>query len=230
MVIGVLLATSCTDCDDNVTPITDSNDTTTTTINGANVASSVVVVMETSPTHATSNSNGSNYLVACTGTWNGFGWGQGTSRFYIKFSNIESTVSNKEVLSAKLYLYGKPDDGASDNYGNGNTYYPGSSVQTTNPLYVKRVTGDWAANTINWNNKSNTTDVNQATIAASTSRFENDVVVDVTQLVKDMKTNSAYYGFCVQLQTESPYRFYSFCSESYPNTAKRPWLEITTVE
>ena len=110
----------------------------------------------------------------------------------------------------------------------GNSYYTGSPYGISNPAWVKRViSGDWDESTITWLNKPTTTDLHQVAIPASTAQYGYDVLeLDVTTLVKDMRSDHQNYGFCLQMQTEQIYRSLLFASSEFSDATKRPKLVV----
>ena len=160
-------------------------------------------------------------------TYGAQGFGEGSMRSYIKFSALSSIPGTATILSAKISLYGVANSGFSPQ---GNSHYPGSPYGTDpneNKGWIKRVTGTWDESTVTWNSRPPTTDANQVTIPGTTSQWNFNVVdIDVTQLVKDLRTAGSNEGFCLQLQTEQIYRNVIFSSSEASDAAKRPKLVV----
>lgn len=96
-----------------------------------------------------------------------------------------------------------------------------------NLCYLKRITGIWGENQVFWNNQPATTNVNQVTLAVSTSNTQDYPSVDVTRLIQDMRSYpETSHGIMIQLQTEETYRTMVFGSGDHPDPAKRPVLVI----
>jgi hypothetical protein len=152
--------------------------------------------------------------------------GNGTNRTYIKFTDISNIPSDATVLEARLSLFGVESGVAAPI---GNSFYPGSPYELfgENEAWLKRVTADWTDSTITWLNKPQTTDDDQASIAASNTQWNyNAEDIDVTNMVKAMVSEGKNYGFCLQLKTEELYRSILFGSSEATNESKRPKLEV----
>jgi hypothetical protein len=147
-----------------------------------------------------------------------------TWRSYIKFVNLKDIPSNATVNSAKLYLFGEP---SSLSFPNGNSSFPGSP-NGDNTSLVQRVTGgDWNETTLTWNNMPAVTNVGQATISPSTSQWNYNAVVDVTDIVKEMVAHpNTNYGFCVKLANETPSRALVFNTSEAADPSVRPKLVV----
>ena len=79
---------------------------------------------------------------------------------------------------------------------------------------------------INWNNQPTSTTQNQVIVPQSTSSFQDNTNIDVTNLVKDMLINGNN-GFFMQLQSETIYNFRQYCSSYYAaDGAKHPKLVL----
>ncbi len=159
-------------------------------------------------------------------TYGGAGFGEGTNRSYIKFTELSSIPDSAEIEYAKLSLYGSSTGLAAPL---GNSFYPGSpyEVYGSNVAWLKRVLSDWSDSTITWNNKPLTTDDDQVEVAASTAQWGYDAVdIDVTDMVRRMVTEKSNYGFCLQLQTEEIYRSILFSSSEADDESKRPKLVV----
>jgi hypothetical protein len=97
----------------------------------------------------------------------------------------------------------------------------------SNAAWLERITTPWNEFTVTWNTQPSTSIENRVELPISTSRTQNYLDVNVTQLVSDMIANrSTSYGFMLKLQTEQTYRIMNFCSSDHPNQALHPKLEI----
>lgn len=177
---------------------------------------------------AAGNMNELANLCAARGTWNYSGAGEGSERGFIKFTELDQIPQNAKVRSAMLSLYGV-DAKHSPEITHGNSYYPNSNYNEFGPnkTWLKRVTEDWDATTINWNNQPATTDEHRAEPPVSTSQWNFDALdIDVTKMVQDIVSTKQNYGFCLQLQEERIYKFIVFGSCEVPNESKRPKLVV----
>jgi len=176
--------------------------------------------------YASSNHSGNPDVAAIRWTYNADNAGEGTNRTYIKFTRLSEIPSEAEIVAAKLSLYGVESGVAAPI---GNSYYPGSPYETytDNACWLKRVTGDWSEATITWNNKPATTEVDKASIPASTTQWNFDVPnIDVTKMVKQMVTSGENNGFCLELKNEQIYRAIVFGSSEHSDPSKRPKLIV----
>jgi len=149
------------------------------------------------------------------------------SRTLIKFDSLSKIPSNATVLGAKMFLYGL--ESSPVHLPQGNSYFPGSSYNSygDNSTYVQRVTSSWDESTLTWNNQPSSTNIDESLISPSTSQWNYNASIDVTNMVKPMVKNSANnYGFMLKLTTEGIYRSMGFYSSNYNNTSKRPKIVI----
>lgn len=148
-----------------------------------------------------------------------------TQRGYIKFDSLLSRIpATANIISARLYLYGVAS--APNSFPYGNSYYPGSSNPVNN-CYIQRVVGtNWKEGTITWNNKPNSTTIDQATLPASTSQWNYNASTDVTAIVKTMRSLGKNFGFCMKHVTEEPYRVVIFSSSESTDVTLRPRLVV----
>ena len=173
--------------------------------------------------YAAYNINANPDIVASSWTYYAQGGTPGNARTYIKFIGLDGMPDSAIILSAKLSLYGISIGTASPE---GNSGYPGSTYSVDNDCWLKRVTVDWNPDSVTWNNAPPTTDVNQASVPASTTKWNNDAKdIDVTGLVDDM-LNTQNYGICLQLKTEQTYRSLSFASCKVADSTKWPKLVV----
>jgi PKD repeat protein len=102
-----------------------------------------------------------------------------------------------------------------------------STLSGSNACLLQRVITEWDENTVTWNTQPATTTQNEVILPESTSDTENYLNIDVTTLVKDMKSNpTESFGFMLKLETESYYRLMNFCSSDHTNPALRPKLVV----
>jgi len=160
-------------------------------------------------------------------TYNSQGFGEGSMRSYIKFTGLSSIPATATILSAKISLYGVATSAFTPQ---GNSHYPGSGYGTDpneNKGWIKRVTGTWDESTVTWNGRPPTTDANQVTIPGTTTQWNfNAVDIDITQLVKDMRSAGSNEGFALQLQNEQIYRNVIFSSSEATDATKRPKIVV----
>lgn len=147
-----------------------------------------------------------------------------TQRSYIRFDSLAKIPSTATVTSAVLYLYG---ESSSITFPYGNSYYP-YSTNPPNPVLVQQVVGGtWDQTTITYNNAPALTSVGQDTIPASTSEWNYNASVDVTNLVKKMVASpSTNYGFGLRLVTENIYRDMVFSTCEAADSTLRPRLVV----
>jgi len=105
---------------------------------------------------------------------------------------------------------------------------PHEGLSGSNEAWVERIITPWNVNTMTWNNQPQSTTQNRISLPASSSGSQN-YIIDVTQMVNDMRDypNSSF-GFLFKLKTEDYYRRLTFCSANYPDSSRRPKLEICT--
>jgi hypothetical protein len=160
-------------------------------------------------------------------TYSAQGFGEGSMRSYVKFSGLASIPATATILSAKISFYGVASSAFAPP---GNSHYPGSPYGTSpneNKGWIKRVTGTWDESTVTWNSRPPTTDASQVEIPGTTSQWNfNAVDIDVTQLVKDMRTAGSNEGFCLQLQNEQIYRMVLFSTSEATDATKRPKIVV----
>jgi hypothetical protein len=161
------------------------------------------------------NENGIGTTQVSIGTWTASG-AQVSIRTYLAFDY--TIPSSSTILSAKLSLYANPTPIA----GN----FIDAHYGTANSFMIQRITSGWSSASISWNNQPSTTTTNQIVVPNSTSSFQNNVDIDVTQLVKDMQVNGNN-GFGMRLVSETFPNIRQYIS-SYNNTdaTKHPKLVI----
>ncbi len=173
-------------------------------------------------------------------------WGScstGTTRTYIRFTQLSTIPTNATITSAKLRLY---TPSLLPNQQAGNNYYPGTPMPNTNPGWVKRVLpgngnvnspNNWKEQTITWNSAqsigTDPTNANWATIPVTGAQYNwtvpaIDVRAMVQAIVSGLATDPyANNGFMLQLQTEMHYRSQLYASSDAADNSIWPALEVT---
>ncbi|MCF0075672.1 DNRLRE domain-containing protein [Dyadobacter sp. CY261] len=166
---------------------------------------------------APGNTNYGNfgYFVASTWTYGDIGGGTGVTRSYIEFTDLRNVPQGAVISSATLYLYGPTSDPIAP------------SGNTGDAAYLQRVTSSWGESSITGNTQPSFTTTNQVTVPGNTSY--SNVTLNVTSLVQDVVNLPAAqrYGFRMQLQSETTYKWLSFASSDYPDASRRPRLDVT---
>ena len=115
-----------------------------------------------------------------------------------------------------LYSYNSPGNGSH------------STGALSNEATLRRVTGSWQENTVNWSNQPLTTGINEITLAASTASIQDYINIDVKDMVQDMINSPATsHGFLFSQVTEQIYRRMLFASSDNSNSNLHPKLVIT---
>lgn len=123
------------------------------------------------------------------------------------------------ITEAKLYLYGTGS--------HRNDITMGSSSYKSNASYLRRVTTAWDEHTVTWNTAPTTTTSNQVTLSNSTI-IDQDYVVDVTALIRDMHADPDNSdGIMMNLVTPTYYTEMRFASSDYSDASMHPKLELT---
>ncbi len=151
------------------------------------------------------------------------------TRSIIKFDGLSSVPSNANIVSATLYLYGPTPSSkdVSKHLPMGNTSYPGST-KGDNSCLLQRITSNWNASTICWNNPPVSTTVDQFEMPASNKQWKYDVAMDVSAMVKMMIASpSANNGFLLKLKTEELPRAMGFLSANATEQDRRPKLVVS---
>src|SRR5215217_8544731 len=154
----------------------------------------------TSPWEVTNAGSGTE-LIYMDWTFNAGGCPHGTMRILLKFDALNTLAPGAVIANATLKLYGVP---TSPSYGNSS--YPGSPLGTTNEGWIRRVTGNWGENTVTWNTQPSTTIVNQVATPVSTSQFNWNMSVNVTDIIRDIISSGTNNGMMLMLQNEAIYR------------------------
>jgi len=167
--------------------------------------------------YAASNLNSNPDINVGTWTYAAQGGGTGVSRTYLKFIGLDGMPDSATILSAKLSLYG---------ISVGIAAPQGNSIGIDNSAWIQRLTTDWNPDSVTWNTKPTSVDLNEATIPASVTVWNNDALnIDVTTLVDDL-LNDNNYGFALQGKIEQTYRSMSFASCKVADPDKRPKLVV----
>jgi hypothetical protein len=172
------------------------------------------------------NLNWTHELIMARWTFEQFGYDSGTQRSYIRFDSLAKIPTTATVTSAILYLYGENPE-ASPSFPIGNSYYPGSN-NPPNPVVIEAVIGGtWQQKTITWNNAPAASSAIQDSIGASTSQYNYNATIDVTNLVKPMVSSpSTNYGFMLKLITENIEREMQFATCEAADSTQRPMLVV----
>lgn len=192
-----------------------SSGSSTCTVVLKNALDAHIQTSTSSPNNANSNTGSAPELPAFS--WTVLG-AQVYGRFLIKFP-LDTILSGSQILSAKLYLFGYPENYPSFAIPQGNS---GDNV-----LLVQRVTASWDESTVTWNNQPTTTSADQIELPASTSIWNYNVLeADVTTLINQCFTNNNF-GLLFKLKTEQNYRSIGFLSNEYSVSSMRPMLLVT---
>lgn len=147
---------------------------------------------------------------------------------------IASGCTYQNLVSAKLFLY------QGDELGNNGSYY--SIGHVPNDFEVRRVRQPWNPATVTWSNFSSSATtwgglpVNGANkvvgvpgISTPFTGNQDNVVVDLTSMVKTMLQTGVNYGFQVRFpngRETQPYRARTFASFTNSNVTARPVLKL----
>jgi hypothetical protein len=151
------------------------------------------------------------------------GGGENIKRVYFGY-DLSSIPTNAVIDSAFFSLYFSQAfvDGPQGAFYNGHTALVGD-----NAFYINRVTGSWAENTINWNNKPAFSTVNQVAISPFAYYRQDYTKMNVKNLVADMVANpSTSFGFVLRHQVETPYKITIFTTSEEAIPAVRPKLQV----
>ncbi|HEY2349494.1 MAG TPA: DNRLRE domain-containing protein [Puia sp.] len=171
----------------------------------------------TSDLYATFNLNSNPDINVGTWTYGSQGGGTGVARTYLKFIALDGMPDSATIISANLSLYG---------ISVGTAAPQGNSVGIDNSVWIQRLTTDWNPDSVTWNSRPTSVAMNESSIPASTTVWNNDALnIDVTALVNDLLNNNNY-GFALQGKTEEIYRSMSFASCKVSDPTKRPKLVV----
>ena len=147
-------------------------------------------------------------------------WSSGNSfvsRSVLDF-NWDTIPSGATITSATLSLYG--DSNTTNREGD-------SSLTGPNNWLIQRVTSSWSGSTVTWNTQPTTDTNDQVHMPKTFPIYKDFPSIDVTTLVQDIVNNYPnQYGILWKLVTETEYRSVVFCSNYYPNPARRPSLSV----
>lgn len=139
------------------------------------------------------------------------------SRSVLDF-NWDTIPAGATVTSATLSLYGD---------SNTSNYEGDSSLSGANNWLIQRVTSTWNGSTVTWNTQPTTDTTDQIHMAKTFPIYKDFPSIDVTKLVQDIVNNYPnQFGILWRLVTEIKYRSMVFCSNYYPNPARRPALSV----
>ncbi len=149
------------------------------------------------------------------------------SRSLIKFTELSQIPASAQYVAAKLFLYGLASSPI--HLPQGNSYYPGSPYNSygDNSVYVQRITSSWDESTVTWNTQPSSTVSGASVIPPSTSQWNYNAAVDVSNIVIPMvKDPSKNNGFKLKFTTEKIYRSMGFYSSEYTDATKHPNLVV----
>ncbi|MEA4967418.1 MAG: DNRLRE domain-containing protein [Bacteroidaceae bacterium] len=153
----------------------------------------------------------------------------GIGRALIKFDELASIPTEAIITDVKLKLYGV----SSTDPNSSNSVYPGSPFsQSSNAVYVQRVTSAWDESIVTWNTQPTTTTVNQITIPNSEAQYNWNYTIEnsseLNTMVQDMVSNpNTNHGFMLRLINEAVYRRMGFYTSDHTDSTKRPELQVT---
>ncbi len=145
-------------------------------------------------------------------TWSGV---EGARKSLMDF-DLSSFNAQTQIVSATLYLYGNPTSGDDGH----------SNLSGSNACLLQRITSPWNEQTVTWNTRPAVSTQNEVTIAATTSKYQ-DQVIDVTQLVQDMVNDPANsHGMMISLADTNHFRRVVYASSDHADPNRRPKLVI----
>jgi hypothetical protein len=170
------------------------------------------------------NTNWGNHpeLDAYAWTWYANGCGPGAGRGLVRFDQLNTLPAGAVITYAELRLFGL----ATSPNSQGNSNYPGSPYPNDNSAWVRRVLTSWDEGLVTWNTQPAITTVDQVAVPASTTRWNYNVSLNVTNQVIAMMAPGANNGFMLMLQNENYYRSLLFASSDHPDAARWPELYI----
>ncbi len=123
------------------------------------------------------------------------------------------------IISSSLSLY--VDSASSEGYSGRPTYGTG------NACYLQQITTPWAYSNVTWNNQPAATTSNEVLLPQSTNVSEDYSNINIAPFVQSWLQNPAQnYGMRIKMIGTSYYNSMIFCSGIYPDSAKRPLLQI----
>lgn len=130
------------------------------------------------------------------------------------FSKIPSNVT---IDSAYLYL-DSPYQESKKNSGN-------------NELLLQRLVEKWSDSTVIWNNQPKTSTEDEIILPKSSSKFQDYSKIDVSELLRSMKSNQAFYGFMLKMKDEdNNYKVQWFASGNNKDEKLKPSLRVFYTE
>lgn len=128
--------------------------------------------------------------------------------------DLNSIPSGVKIDSAKLFLFGNPN----------NTI--GANVAPNN-LELYRITSNWNQNTVTWRNQPTFDLSNKVSLSSSIGKDYSDTQINITPLIQSYLDNkNQSFGFMIKLSNEVPYRLRIFASSKVSNSTLHPKLEI----
>jgi len=221
------ISPSFTSSDETITMSTDGAGDTTLTLRPNPAIGDDVYVNNILANPGTVDSNFNNVPELAIGTWTYNGQLDYT-RSFIKFSALKNIRTTATVVSATLQLFSLQGSSLSDPQGN--SVYPGSPYVTAgytdNSALVQKVVATWKSTTLTWATQPPITELDQVTLPSSTSQWEYNPKINVTNIVKRMIEHPLQnYGFEIRPTVEQPYRSLVFGS-CEATVSERPKLTI----
>jgi hypothetical protein len=161
----------------------------------------------------TSSNNYGNAIQNAAYTLPGNQGGLNENRALIHF-DLNNVPKNKKIKSIKLNLF------ALGNSNNG-LYHRGSQ----NSTYITRVTENWSEKTVTWDNQPKSTLDNKVVLSNSTSKNQDYINIDVTQLFTDIISNDNN-GIKLSLADEKLENALFFASLNCGDSTKFPFIEL----
>jgi hypothetical protein len=139
-----------------------------------------------------------------------------TVRNLIKF-DMSSIPANATIVSAELHMY-------SDTIPqNGDLIH--ANFGTNNSVVVQQVATNWDRTSVGWFNQPAGLTANQVVLPHTDQPFLN-MNINVKDMVSNMVSNNANYGFKLSLQNEVLYTSRIFCSSYYSDASRHPRLIV----
>lgn len=162
-----------------------------------------------------------NVNVGNDGRFMSFAWTwNGNPRRYRGLIDFDLSVlpENSVIEEGRLYLYGdKSNTGSTSGH---------STMSGSNESDFNRIQSSWQEATVTWDTQPNIDPNPFATLAQSTTQYQ-DYQLDVTQELVDKQANpSNHHGFMLQLVTKQHYRAMIFASRKNADTTLHPRLRI----
>ena len=136
----------------------------------------------------------------------------------IKF-NLSAIPVGVTVASASLSLFA---DTASSEGFSGQPMYG-----TANACYLQQLTSPWSELGVTWNSQPAFTATGQVLLAQSTSATQNYPDIDISSFIQNWVQNPLQnFGLRLKMISTSHYNSLIFCSSVYPDSSKRPLLQV----